>query len=242
MSHIKLYNFILIFLCVTLNNFSVLSELSELLKLENAVNIALRHNILKDDHLSYSIKLNDVDLFLYGYFLPSAAAETKTDMYMSVFYISTNCSFAEWLLNRLFNFIEIFPIYYQSKFQYTYNNEFNNDFVRPNLIDKLIEIDSFVQRFINILLHNFLRLTDSRDNDTSLLKTMLLLQFKIHFLTLPVDTSQPPSDDVVVRSILEIMNLIQMFMATNCDVHTYNEKYFTDDEYFINHHIHSISG
>ncbi|CAI6368374.1 unnamed protein product [Macrosiphum euphorbiae] len=62
---------------------------------------------------------------------------------------------------------------------------------------------------------------------------MLLLQFKIHFLTLPSGTSQPPSDDVVVRSILEIMNLIQMFMATNCDVHTYNKKHFKADEYFI---------
>jgi len=62
---------------------------------------------------------------------------------------------------------------------------------------------------------------------------MLLLQFKIHFLTLPSDTKQPPSDDVVVRSILEIMNLIQVFMGTNCDVHTYKEKYLKFEEYLI---------
>ncbi|CAI6367568.1 unnamed protein product [Macrosiphum euphorbiae] len=170
-----------------------------------------------------------MDLNLYIYLVPSSASETRTDIYMSIFYIYTNCSFAEWLQNKIFQFIEKFPIFYQSKFQNTYNNEFN----QPNLIDKLIEIDSSVKRFINILLHNFLHLTDSRDYDTSLLKTMLILQFKIHFLTLSVDTKQPPSDDVVVRSILEIMNLIQTFMATNCDVHTHNEKYFNDDEYFI---------
>ncbi|CAI6368382.1 unnamed protein product [Macrosiphum euphorbiae] len=170
-----------------------------------------------------------MDLNLYIYLVPSAAPDSKTDIYMSIFYIYTNCSFAEWLQNKLFKFIEKFPIFYQSKFQNTYNNEFN----QPNLIDKLIDIDFFVKRFINILLHNFLHLADSRDYDTSLLKTMLLLQFKIHFLTLPVDTKQPPSDEVVVRSILEIMNLIQMFMATNCDVHTHNEKYFKADKYFI---------
>ncbi|CAI6369114.1 unnamed protein product [Macrosiphum euphorbiae] len=175
-----------------------------------------------------------MDLILYGYLVPSAATETKTDMYMSVFYIYTNCSFAEWLQNKLFKFIEKFPIFYQTKFQNTKNNEFNKPFVRPNLIDKLIEIDSFVKRFINILLHNFLHLADSRDYDTSLLKTMLLLQFKIHFLTLHVDTKQPPIDDVVVRSILKIMNLIQTFMATNCDVHTYNKKYYNKyDKYII---------
>ncbi|CAI6368261.1 unnamed protein product [Macrosiphum euphorbiae] len=231
MSHMKLYNFTLIFLCITSNNFSVLSELSKLSELENAVNHIFRYSTC--DHLSYSIKLKDVNLILYGYLVPSAATETETDMYMSVFYIYTNCSFAEWLQNKLFKIIEKFPIFYQSKFQNTYNNEFNKRFVRSNLIDKLIDIDSFVKRFIGILLHNFLHLADSRDYDTSLLKTMLFLQFKIHFLTLPVDTSQPPSDDVVVRSILEIMNLIQMFMATNCDVHTYNKIYYFDDNYFI---------
>jgi len=62
---------------------------------------------------------------------------------------------------------------------------------------------------------------------------MLLLQFKIHFLTLPSDIKPPPSDDLVVRSILKIMNLIQMFMAPNFDVHTNNKKYFSDDEYYI---------
>ncbi|CAI6368832.1 unnamed protein product [Macrosiphum euphorbiae] len=174
-----------------------------------------------------------MDLNLYGHLDSSTVPVTKTDMYMNVFYIYTNCSFAEWLQNKLFKFIEKFPIFYQSNFQNTYNNEFNQRFVSPNLIDKLIEIDSFVKRFINILLHNFLHLTDSKDYDTLLLKTMLLLQFKIHFLTLPVDTKQPPTDEVVVRSILEIMNLIQTFMATNCDVHTHNEKYFKDDKYFI---------
>ncbi|CAI6368584.1 unnamed protein product [Macrosiphum euphorbiae] len=174
-----------------------------------------------------------MDLNLYIYLVSSAAPVTKTDMYMNIFYIYTNCSFAEWLQNKLFKFIEKFPIFYQSKFQNTFNNELIQRFVRPNLIDKLIEIDSFVKRFINILLHNFLHLTDSRDYDTLLLKTMLLLQFKIHFLTQYVDTKQPPTDDVVVRSILEIMNLIQTFMATNCDVHTYNKKYFKDDKYFI---------
>ncbi|CAI6348809.1 unnamed protein product [Macrosiphum euphorbiae] len=231
MPHIKLYNIILIFLCITSNVFSVLSKLS---KLEKDVNLAVRSSIFTSDDLSYSIKLNlDMDLNLYIYLVPSEAPDSKTDMYMSVFYIYTNCSFAEWLQNKLFKFIEKFPIFYQSKFQNTYNNEFNKRFVRPNIIDKLIDIDSFVKRFINILLHNFLHLADSRDYDTSLLKTMLLLQFKIHFLTLPVDTEQPPSDDVVVRSILEIMNLIQTFMATNCDVHTHNEKYFTADKYFI---------
>ncbi|CAI6367930.1 unnamed protein product [Macrosiphum euphorbiae] len=174
-----------------------------------------------------------MDLNLYGYLVPSAATETKTDMYMSVFYIYTNCSFAEWLQNKLFKFIEKFPIFYQSKFQNTKNNEFNKRFVRKNLTNKLINIESFVIPSIGILLHNFLHLADSRDYDTSLLKTMLLLQFKIHFLTLPVDTKQPPTDDVVVRSILEIMNFIQMFMATNCDVHTYNKKYYNNDRYFI---------
>ncbi|CAI6368055.1 unnamed protein product [Macrosiphum euphorbiae] len=235
MSHIKLYNSILIFLCITSNIFSVLSELSELSKLEDAVYFELRCCIFTViDHLSYSIKLQrDMDLILYGYLVPSAATETKTDMYMSVFYIYTNCSFAEWLQNKLFKFIEKFPIFYQTKFQNTNNNEFNKPFVRPNQIDKLIEIDSFVKRSINILLPNFVHLTDPRDYDTSLLKTMLLLHLKIHFLTLPSDTKQPPSDDVVVRSILKIMNLIQTFMATNCDVHTYNKKYFNDDTYFI---------
>jgi len=169
---------------------------------------------------------------VYGHLVPSATGEEK-DMYMNVFYIYTNCSFAEWLQNKLFKFIEKFPIFYQSKFQNTYNNEFNKPFVRPNLIDKLRDIDSYVIRFISILLHKFLHLADLRDYDTSLLKTMLLLQFKIQFLTLSSDTKQPPADDAVVRSILEIMNLIQMFMATNCDVHTYNEKYYNFDRYLI---------
>ncbi|CAI6369122.1 unnamed protein product [Macrosiphum euphorbiae] len=174
-----------------------------------------------------------MEYILYGHLVPSSATETNTDMYMSVFYVYMNCSFAEWLQNKLFKFIEKFPIFYQSKFQNTNNNEFSKRFVRKNLINKLINIESFVINCIDILLHNFLYLADFRDNDMSLLKTMILLQFKIHFWALPVDTKQPPTDDVVVRSILEIMNLIQTFMATNCDVQTYNNQYYNYDKYFI---------
>ncbi|XP_029345476.1 uncharacterized protein LOC115034079 [Acyrthosiphon pisum] len=230
MSHIKLCNFILIFLCITSNNFSVLSEPSKLSELEKAVKKSLRISTTKND-VSYNIELHDSELFLYGYFVQPAPKEKKTDMYLNIFYTYMNCSFAEWLQNKLFEFIKKFPIFYQSKFQNTYNNEFNKRFVGTDLIQKLNDIDSYVRRFISILLHNFLHLADSRDNDTSLLKTMLLLQFKIHFLTLPSDTKQ--ADDIVVRSILEIMNLIQMFMATNCAVHTYNETRFINDRYFI---------
>lgn len=62
---------------------------------------------------------------------------------------------------------------------------------------------------------------------------MLHMYFTIHFLTLLPDTKEPPSDDVGIRSILEKVNLIQMSMATNCDVHTYNQQHYNGDEYFI---------
>lgn len=223
MFSIKQYKSFIV-VCITLIQFNII-ETYELPKLQNKIYQELHYTSING--LSNKITLFDIEYIIYAYFIPPADQKADEYIKLNLFYIFMNCSFAEWTQYKLFKFIRQFPLIYNSTFLNKYNNVFNKNY--KILSENLSEIKNYIKRFINILLNNFLRLTYSRNYDTSFIKTLLLLKFKIHFLTLPSKnnketTEVKTSDVVVIRSILRIMNLIQNFMVTNCNVYTPHEE------------------
>ncbi|XP_060842425.1 uncharacterized protein LOC132922757 [Rhopalosiphum padi] len=224
MFKIKPYKMFIILYIMSIQFNIIATELSQLQ--ENNIYQELDYTILND--FSNKITLFDIDYIIYAYLVPSTGSEVNKYIKLNMFYMFMNCSFAEWTQHKLFKFVRKFPLFHQATFLNKYNNVFNKNYKR--LLDNLSDIKTYVQRFVDILLCNFLHLANSRDYDTSFIKTLLLLKLKIHFLTLPSKNDEEQikvntSDVVVIRSILRIMNSIQKFMVTNCNVYKPNEEY-----------------
>lgn len=217
MPRIKLYNVIIIIL-INLNKFKL--NATDLSKLQNIINKELTYTNVNE--LTKKMTLYEFKYNIYTHLVQKEDQKVIVDTKLNLFFIFMNCSFGNWTHNELFKFIEIFPLLYQSKILNKYDNFFKKDLLKQ--VQHLNEIQKKVQNFIGILIY-FLHLAKYRDYDTSLLKTMILLTTKIHFFTISSTKIEPPSDDVIIRSILGIINLIQIFYTTNCDVITPNNTY-----------------
>lgn len=148
---------------------------------------------------------------------------------VNMFYIMMNCRLAEWTQLELFQFIERFP---------KSNEGLTNDY-ETNIIKYinygLNYIEENVTRFVNILFE-LLKITTSFA-DTSLLKTLVFLQYKIHFVTSLSERSITKTSnyyDDLKFIFVKIINSIQNFTSLNCTEPTCNKQEFTDEikEYF----------
>ncbi|VVC35982.1 Hypothetical protein CINCED_3A024769 [Cinara cedri] len=141
---------------------------------------------------------------------------------LSKFYVCMNCVFAEWIRKKLYEFVQEFPLLYQSKFmdEYdTYKSDFNKSLAVLNGIMKQ------TVRFINILF-NFLNIvTYSAFMDIDLLKTLLSFSFKINYINnlqyqyeYDERLKAEKTDHVVIPKILQVINDIQKCILFNCDI------------------------
>lgn len=172
------------------------------------------------------------------------------------FYICINCEFAAWIRDQLFEFVKRFPLLYHSRFLYVHNNLFIRRF--KIFVKTLDSIMKYTERFINILF-NFLKINKYNSSfDTVVFKTLISLNLKILFFkTLRmyengIDNSNTNKsvDDIIIRSILEIINSLQYFISVNCKFSSYyiNIRFYgypsTDSSTSINNifkFFHSIS-
>lgn len=137
------------------------------------------------------------------------------------FYSCLNCEFANWLNNKLFKLIVSHPELYREIFQLTYieSNQIDTEKTTAKTLD---EIDRHTQIFISIIF-NFLDVYKYVSLlDTSLLKLLVSLQFKINdirtFIMNPVpDRITDKSKNSVILKILKSLNDLQQFKALNCN-------------------------
>lgn len=205
----KLLN-IFIFFCIISFEFNVFAN--QLSDLSNNINEKLNMTVKDLSNNTYTISVFPIEsiTIYYAHFDSSEDLEVNKCRKLNIFYIFMNCSFADLIQIKLHEFIRMFPLPYKSKFQNIYKTIYKNNLF--NIITILNNIQFCVRRFIDTLLSNFIYLSNSNQNyDTSLLKTLLLLNFKIDFVILNKEIG-----NVVIRSILGIINLIQSFESTNC--------------------------
>lgn len=145
-------------------------------------------------------------------------------------YICINCEFADWTRNELFKLIEHLPLLYQSGFIVKHYDIFINYF--PQIAEKrCLDIINFIQRFINILMKYvgmYLKTADT-SMDTSFLRTLILLLFKIKYIQKIVEDERKidHSDKLIIHMTLKILNSIQKFTILNCKLSfNYDNKQF----------------
>lgn len=141
----------------------------------------------------------------------------KNEYKTHAFYTATSCKFAQWTTNKLYEFFNGSLLFYQPQFKH---QRIYFQVYRPlfeNSIKTLSYTLGYIERFINIL-YNFVHAysTVSYYNDTSILKPLLSLKMKIHFISMRKKTDFIKSDKIVIQNILEEMNALQRFMSMNC--------------------------
>lgn len=153
---------------------------------------------------------------------------------LKIFHICMNCMFATWTQGELFKLIQFFPILYSWKFGSKHTNIFIEKY--DDIETRFNLITNQINDFITILLNFFDINTYSTYLDTSVLKALLSLNFKIEYKKLyynPVDNdkntvNQHHLDKYIVRLVMEVVNDLQIFMTANCQL---SEKY--DDNIFF---------
>lgn len=118
------------------------------------------------------------------------------------FYLCLNCKFAKWVHEKLFVLIENDPVLYQKTLV---SNPLGGGSVPDENIVKHLAI------FVNVIL-NFLDVyTYESFLDTSLLKSLVELQFKIHLI-------RTKTTDTIVETVLDTLNQLQKFIVLNCEI------------------------
>lgn len=146
-------------------------------------------------------------------YLPRNADDSIDGVY--AFHSALNCKFAEWAMEKIYDFVKRTPLFYQKKFSKVENVNFRTS------LDALISVlDAHVWRFINIL-NNFL---DTNSNilyyfDTSVLESLVSIQIKIDYLN---ETGKPDDDTDsrylynVTRWFVKELTTLQSFLSVNC--------------------------
>lgn len=155
---------------------------------------------------------------------------------LSKFYICMNCIFATWTRGELFKFVELFPVLFSWKFETIHNNVFRAIY-DEKIVPTCKGIAKYTLRFIDVLFSFMDKVTYSSLVDTSLLKALLSLNFKINYMYAAY--SRPFVDDdgtysergidvSIVQLLLEVISEIQNFIAVNCPL----SDYYTNNMFF----------
>lgn len=137
------------------------------------------------------------------------------------FYTCLNCVFADWIRNRLQKSIERAPLTYNKIFRRKYNNNGPQyEFESENSAGQNAIVE-YAMTFTNILFNFLHTYTYVALLDTSLLVSLVSLQFKI-------DTSNEADGDVALSKILGVVNAVQKFETFNCGTVIYDRGYSSE--------------
>lgn len=219
--------FLFIYVIRLINAGVVLNRLTEL---EDIV----KNSKIKSSWLNRSTSIVFIGNTSYEiYVFDHAGVENVSDFFantLAIFYTSINCIFAEWTRDQLFKLIEPIPLLYQTTFLDKHNDIFLKHFKKSQTVVNQI-IDT-TENFINILM-NFVNIylsVNDTSNDTYMLRVLLSLSFKIHFIrtlnTEPYENEK--HDSVLVRMMLSVLNRIQYFIFLNCKLPSYysNKQFY----------------
>lgn len=221
---------LLLFLCYATLRHGVLAD--AISDFENQVEL-LGIRSFKSNDLITTVQINGQN---YNIFDPRStdATEKGDDDTVRNLFICINCVFAGWARGELFDLISIFPVLYHWNFASLQSNVFIE---KHEDIDNNLKLISKTVSFLMLLLFNFFEIhTYSTYHDRTVLKTLLSLKIRIHYLLNLYDPqyddktefSERQLDVDVVKIIMGIINDLQIFMTANCQLsEKYNYKPFS---------------
>ncbi|KAL4149943.1 hypothetical protein QTP88_003794 [Uroleucon formosanum] len=137
-------------------------------------------------------------------------------------YICINCVFAEWVQNKLIEFVEQLPNMYKTL-------NVDDDLCILDSDELKLHIDLIEQKTRNLIsiLFNFITVhsynTFNSLVDMSLLRTLVSTNILINYIS----KENKISKAVIVNKFLKIVNKFQKYLVFNCDVkYSYYNKYF----------------
>lgn len=180
-------------------------------------------------------KSEQCNIYMYNHQTKNTQIQEHTTY---AFYTAVSCKFADWTINKIYDFIKLSPLLYRHKFE-NYHQIYKKVFhpLFEQSIDIFINsINEYIDRFINIL-NNFLDIYShsSYYNDTAILKELISLKIKIDLLskTSKNNFKTNKSDSSVIRIVLEEMNAFQSFLSMNCKDIKPNKKNSTFFGYWM---------
>ncbi|KAL4149946.1 hypothetical protein QTP88_003797 [Uroleucon formosanum] len=136
-------------------------------------------------------------------------------------YICINCVFAEWVQNKLIEFVEQLPNMYKTL-------NVDDDLCILDSDELKLHIDLIEQKTRNLIsiLFNFITVhsynTFNSLVDMSLLRTLVSTNILINYIS-----KENKTKAVIVNKFLKIVNKFQKYLVFNCDVkYSYYNKYF----------------
>lgn len=157
--------------------------------------------------------------------MPNPPAEISSNLHQKyklyAFNLFLNCKFANWTINKIYDVLKASPLFYQHtirSFKH-YDGEYRKPF-DEQIITLISHFDDNVERFVQIL-NVLIDLTpkSSYYSDTHILKSLLSLKIKLHFIpTMQNDPSDGSSeaDSKIVRLLLIDMIELQKFLSMHC--------------------------
>jgi len=203
----------IIFLC-----FTVKSEVLPKLNNEIAENIDYNTSDDDDNHI-LNVTFNDSKRYnISAIYLHQNGVDSISKEY--AFHSALNCKFAEWTVNKIYDFVKWSPLFYQHKFERydiaNFESAFKFDF-QISLNTLITILDNHLGRFINIL-NNFL---DTNSNklyyyDTSVLDTLVSIKININYVLLENPYVNRSQYVHIIRFFVKEMMKLQSVLSLNC--------------------------
>lgn len=211
----QLKTFVRMYLCLlALMVTAVLPD--ERLELRNqAINAGITSKWSGKNKIIVYIKNKEYEIYTIQ---PEASTDRSFDENILVkLFTCINCQLADWIKNEVFELIEPLPLFYNAIHEFAYNDTFYSKFVEIAK-DKYEKILYYNERFINMLMKYVSMYLKAYDTsiDTSLLRTLLSLQYRMKYITTHFEENKKIYDKDVIRLLLEILNSVQKFTLINC--------------------------
>jgi len=216
---------IVFFSCFAIITFSYQS--SELSDLQQRINQEVNVEQINKNENIVKFKDDSCKIYFFGSINDlQISADDKASKTFMQFYTCFNCRIATWIINTVNNYTEILTKSYQT---FNLGNNFYNTYFMIQCENWIKNLNSFMfrnHRILDILL-NFWELNSySSLLDTTLLKSILSLNFKINSINYLKNNNYKTCDRWITE-ILKIINSIQKYIIFNCNVlPNYNKSIF----------------
>lgn len=202
---------------------------NKLTNLQTAIDKLVECERISDNLTKIIIKSQSYVIFHHD---PKYGEKTGVDNFSksTKFYSCINCEFANWTQLELYKIIETVPLLHHKIFINKYSAFFGTFF--QNTVRVFDEAEKYNDRFTRILFNFISVYSYSSLLDTSVLKILVSLRFKINLIRPNYERFLRESRDnvykIIIVRMLETINELQKFKALNCDLSSfrYDNKAF----------------
>lgn len=166
-------------------------------------------------------QLSGSDIFMYE---AAHANDLRKIEKTDILFTSFGCTFAQWTLNKIYDFVKDSPMFKSHQLEISPNDEgesesqFNENF--SAFINTIQTEVALLIDILNNLLNAITAMNLSYYKDTSILEALMSLRMNIYFLSLNDNGNQHVSRCDIFRIVTKDMTAIQNYLSVNCSKQT----------------------